>query len=238
MGDLHNKTILITGATGALGSETVRQCAAAGARLALTARSADALAALAKSLATPAEQVWLHPADLTSSASVSELMSALVARWGGTDILLHTAGGWAGGARLAEVSDAEWQAQLELNLLAAFHINRAVLPWMLEHKWGRIVNIAARAAALPGAKQSPYNVAKAGLVALTASIAQDYRRSGVTANCLLPGTIDTAENRRNMPDGDFTRWVKPTEIVSAMLYLASDAAAAVNGAALPVYGQS
>jgi NAD(P)-dependent dehydrogenase (short-subunit alcohol dehydrogenase family) len=109
---------------------------------------------------------------------------------------------------------------------------------MLEHKWGRIVNIAARAAVLPGAKQAAYNVAKAGVVALTASIVQDYRRSGVTANCLLPGTIDTPDNRRSMPEGDASRWVKPEELVSAMLYLISDEASAVNGAAIPVYGQS
>lgn len=238
MSDFANKTILITGATGALGSETAQRCATTGARLVLTARSAEPLRALADTLDIPTERLLLQPADLISVESVSELMRAVAERFGGADILLHTAGGWAGGARLAELSDADWLSQLELNLMAGFHINRAVLPWMLEHKWGRIVNIAARAAVLPGARQAAYNVAKAGLVALTTSIAQDYRRSGVTANCLLPGTIDTPDNRRNMPDGDFSRWVKPAEIISAMLYLASEEASAVNGAAIPVYGQS
>jgi NAD(P)-dependent dehydrogenase (short-subunit alcohol dehydrogenase family) len=236
--DLSGKTILITGATGALGSAAAKACAAAGANLALTARSSEALTALAYALALPAERLLVHPADLTAQPDVNALTAAIAAHCGGADILLHTTGGWAGGTRLAELSDDAWVTMLDLNLLAAMRINRAVLPRMLERKWGRIVNVAARAAVLPGARQAAYNVAKAGVVALTASIAQDYRRSGVTANCVLPGTIDTPDNRRSMPDGDFARWVKPAEIVSAMLYLCSEEAGAVNGAAVPVYGQS
>lgn len=236
--DLAGKTILITGATGALGSVTAAACAATGANLALTARSAADLAGLAASLSLPAGRLIAQPADLTNPGEVASLIAAVAARWGGTDILLHTAGGWAGGKRLADLTDADWQAMIALNLNATFNINRAVLPYMFTRSWGRIVNIAARAALLPGAKQAPYNVAKAGVVALTASLAQDYRRSGITANCLLPGTIDTPANRRDMPEGDATRWVKPQELVSAMLYLCSTEAGAINGAAIPVYGQS
>lgn len=235
---LSGRTILITGATGALGSAAVAACADTGANLVLTARSLDDLSALADTLALPVERLLLYPADLTVQANVDALMNAVAARFGGAYILLHTAGGWQGGARLAELSDETWFAMLDLNLLAAMRINRAVLPWMLARKWGRIVNVAARAALQPGARQAAYNAAKAGVVALTASIAQDYRRSGVTANCVLPGTIDTPANRRSMPDGDFARWVRPAEIVSVMLYLCSEEAGAVNGAAVPVYGQS
>ena len=236
--DLAGKTILITGATGVLGSAAAAACAATGANLALTSRSAADLAGLAASLNLPTERLLIQSADLTNPDEVASLIVAIPVRWGGADILLHTTGGWAGGKRLADLTDADWQAMLALNLQTTFNINRAVLPYMLSKGWGRIVNIAARAALLPGAKQAPYNVAKAGVVALTASLAQDYRRSGVTANCLLPGTIDTPANRRDIPDGDTTRWVKPQELVSAMLYLCSTEAGAINGAAIPVYGQS
>ncbi|MHB9032700.1 MAG: SDR family NAD(P)-dependent oxidoreductase [Anaerolineae bacterium] len=236
--EFEGKTILVTGATGALGAATARQCASLGANLVLTARSQDALQAAAVELGLPDERILTHPADLTNPGDAAALMAAIAGRFGGVDILLHTTGGWSGKARLAELADDEWFKMLNLNLNAAMYINRAVLPWMLAHKWGRIVNVAARAAVLPGARQAAYNVAKAGVVALTSSIAQDYRRSGVTANCVLPGTIDTPENRRDLPEADFSRWVQPDEIVAAMLYLASNSAAAVNGAAIPVYGQS
>lgn len=236
--DLTGKTILITGATGALGSVAADACASTGANLVLTARSATDLTGLAARLNLPSERLLIQPADLTNPVEVANLVADITTRWGGADILLHTTGGWAGGKRLGDLTDADWQAMLALNLQTTFNINRAVLPYMLAKGWGRIVNIAARAALLPGAKQAPYNVAKAGVVALTASLAQDYRRSGVTANCLLPGTIDTPSNRRDMPDGDTTRWVKPQELVSAMLYLCSTEAGAINGAAIPVYGQS
>jgi NAD(P)-dependent dehydrogenase (short-subunit alcohol dehydrogenase family) len=236
--ELSGKTILVTGATGSLGAAASARLASGGANLVLTARQLAGLQSITANLDIPADRLLLQPVNLAERTGIDALMAAIASRFGGVDILLHTVGGWQGGTRLADLGDDEWFSMLNLNLNAAMFINRAVLPWMLERKWGRIVNVSARAAQLPGVRQAAYNVAKAGLVALTASIAQDYRRSGVTANCILPGTIDTPDNRRSMPDGDFTRWVKPDEIVSAMLYLVSAESSAVNGAAIPVYGQS
>ena len=124
-----------------------------------------------------------------------------------------------------------------MNLRSAFLINRAVLPYMASRGWGRIVNIASRAAESPAARQAAYNVAKAGVVALTGSIAAEYRRQGIAANVILPAIIDTPANRAQMPDGDTSRWVKPEELAQLMLYLCSEEAGSLNGASIPVYGR-
>ncbi|NLG27050.1 MAG: SDR family NAD(P)-dependent oxidoreductase [Chloroflexi bacterium] len=234
--DLSDRVVLITGATGALGKAVARAGAAAGARLALTARSSTGLAELAGDLALAEERLLLQPADLSREADVAALVEAIAVRWGGVDILLNTAGGWGGGARVADLSLADWDAQLQMNLRTAFLVCRAVLPYMLERGWGRIVNVASKAAVDPGARQAAYNVAKAGVVALTCSIAQDYRRKGITANVVLPSIIDKPEARQSMPDADHSRWVKPEDIAETMLFLCGEAAAAISGASIPVYG--
>jgi NAD(P)-dependent dehydrogenase (short-subunit alcohol dehydrogenase family) len=107
---------------------------------------------------------------------------------------------------------------------------------MLERGWGRIINIGSRSAVEPGTRQAQYNVSKAAVVSLTQSIANDYKRKGITANVILPSTIDTPSNRQHSPDADFTRWVQPQDLAALMLYLCSDAAGSITGAAIPVYG--
>lgn len=234
---LQDKVVLITGATGALGRVVARHFAATGVRLALTARQQRALDELAAELGLPAECLLTFAADLAVAKEVAALMEAVAARWGGVDILLNLAGGWRGGARLAELSEEEWVATLEMNLHSAFLINRAVLPYMLSRGWGRIINIASRAAAEPAARQAAYNVAKAGIVSLTASIAAEYRRQGIAANAILPSIIDTPQNRAQMPDADVSRWVKPEALAALMLHLCSEEGGQLNGAAIPVYGR-
>jgi NAD(P)-dependent dehydrogenase (short-subunit alcohol dehydrogenase family) len=233
-----DKVVLITGATGALGTQVVAAVATTEARLALTARHLEPLQALAERLSLAGERTLLHPADLAREDDVAALMAAVAARWGGVDVLFNLAGGWSGGARVAEVTLEDWQAALETNLHSALLVDRAVLPYMAARKWGRIINIASRAAEDPGPRQVAYNVAKAGVVALTRSIAAEYRRSGVAANTILPGIIDTPANRDQMPDADFSRWVAPQQIAELLLFLASEAGGNLNGAAIPIYGRA
>jgi NAD(P)-dependent dehydrogenase (short-subunit alcohol dehydrogenase family) len=233
-----DKVVLITGATGALGTQVVAAVAPPAARLALTARHLEPLQALAERLSLAGERTLLHPADLAREDDVTALMAAGAARWGGVDVLFNLAGGWSGGARVAEVTLEDWQAALETNLHSALLVDRAVLPYMAARKWGRIINIASRAAEDPGPRQVAYNVAKAGVVALTRSIAAEYRRSGVAAITILPGIIDTPANRDQMPDADFSRWVAPQQIAELLLFLASEAGGNLNGAAIPIYGRA
>ena len=235
---MKSRVVLVTGATGVLGQAVARAVVAAGARVILTARREEPLAALVAELASGDEgRVWARPADLTDAAQVKSLVQEIAQHWKGVDVLLNTTGGWQGGQRLADVTDEEWYAMLQLNLGSAFLINRAVLPYMVNMQWGRIVNIGSSAAVKPGARSAAYNVSKAAVVALTASIAADYRRSGVAANVIMPSIIDTPSNRAQMPDADRSRWVRPEEIAQLMLFLCSEEGGSLNGAAIPVYGR-
>jgi NAD(P)-dependent dehydrogenase (short-subunit alcohol dehydrogenase family) len=234
---LEGRVVLVTGATGAVGQVAVRAFAKTGARLVLTGRQQEALTELAANLGLSDEGVLLCPADLSAGEDVAALARAVGDRWGGADVLLNIAGGWRGGARVAELTEEEWDAAMDMNLRSAFLICRAVLPHMVSRGWGRIVNVASRAAVEPAARQAAYNASKGGLVALTASISAEYRRQGVAANAILPSIIDTPQNRAQNPDADYSRWVKPESIAAMMLYLCTDEGGALNGAAIPMYGR-
>jgi NAD(P)-dependent dehydrogenase (short-subunit alcohol dehydrogenase family) len=232
-----DRVVLITGATGAVGRIVSGIIAGAGYRIALTSRSGDSLQKLASSLKLPEDRLMVFPADLNNNEDVQALIKAVSEYWGGVDILINIAGGWKGGTRIAELSEDEWGSTLDLNLRSAFLINRAVLPYMVQQGWGRIINFSSKAAENPGPKQAAYNVAKAGVVALTSSIAAEYRRSGISANTILPSIIDTPNNRKQMPDADFSRWVKPEEIGKMILFLCSEEGGSLNGASIPMYAR-
>ncbi len=151
-------------------------------------------------------------------------------------MLVHTVGGFAGGQTVADTDDATFQRMFDMNLNSSFHILRAVLPHMRSAKTGRIVAIGSRAAENPGPTVGAYSASKAALVSLIRTVALENKDAGITANTILPGTIDTPANRKAMPGADTSTWVQPTSIASLILWLASDAAKDVTGAAIPVYG--
>jgi len=227
---VRDRVVLITGATGALGQAASRLFAGAGARLALTARSPEALDGLAGALSLPA--------DVTDAASVDELVGQTMAHLGRIDVLLHIAGGWRGGQTVAETALDDVDFLMALNFKSAFLLCRAVLPHLTAQGWGRIVAVGARTAVQPGRRSGAYAASKAALIALIESIAAEVKGKGVTANVVLPSTIDTPANRRAMPNADFAKWVPPEQIAAAMLYLCSDEAAPINGARLPLYGEA
>ena len=234
---MPDRVVLIAGATGVLGRAVAAVFAKSGARLVLAGRRETALLEMSDQLGLADDRAFPVAADLSDVDEVERLIEAVAGRWNGVDILLNSVGGWRGGQRVADSRIEEWDATLDLNLRSAYLVNRAVLPYMVERGWGRIVNVASKAAEVPGARQVAYNVAKAGVVSLTASVAADYRRRGVCANVLLPSIIDTPSNREQMPDADTTRWVAPEELAKLMLFLCSDAGSAINGVSIPVYGR-
>jgi NAD(P)-dependent dehydrogenase (short-subunit alcohol dehydrogenase family) len=127
---------------------------------------------------------------------------------------------------------------LGLNLRSAYTIFRAVLPGMLKAGKGRIVAVGARAAIEPIANFAAYSVSKAALVALVKTVALEVKDSGITANAVLPSVIDTPANRAAMPAADASKWVTPESIAGLLVWLVSDAARDVNGAAIPIYGRA
>ena len=233
---LSDKVILISGATGALGSVVAREFATAEARLALAGRSEQKLAHLTANLGLPAEQVFSAPADFTHTDGVNSLMEAVVAHFGQVDVLLNTVGGWRGGHSVGATSVEEWDSVLALNLHSAFLLSRAVLPSMLEAGWGRIVHVSSSAAVRPRANLAGQAVSKMGVITLTEVIAAETKGTGVTANVILPSIIDTPANRETMSKADPRKWVPPEHIAATMRFLCSNAAASINGARIPIYG--
>lgn len=237
MHDLSGKTVIITGASGNLGHVVSVAFARCGARLALIGRDPESLRHAQQALPAQTESIALS-ADVCDPDAVAAMVDQVVARFGSIQVLANVAGGFSMGPRIHETSDAEWRHMLDLNTRTVFNCARAVVPKLLEQGAGRIVNVAARAATRGVGRMGPYCVSKAAVVTLTESLADELKDAGITVNCVLPGTLDTPENRQAMPDQDTSRWVSLDALADVIVFLASDASRAITGAAIPVYGRS
>jgi NAD(P)-dependent dehydrogenase (short-subunit alcohol dehydrogenase family) len=175
--------------------------------------------------------------DLTNPESLAGMVQSSCDRFGRVDALVNTVGGYRGGQPVHEMDLADWDFLFEVNLRTTLLCCRAVIPQMLRQGEGRIVNVASRDGLLGTAGYSAYSGSKSALLRLTESMAAELKQSNINVNCILPGTIDTPQNRKAVPNGDFSRWVEPEAIADVILFLISDAARAINGAAVPVYGR-
>ncbi len=224
-----SQVVLITGAKGGLGAVVTQACLDAGAVVVGSSRSiSDGDFAHARFTGSPA--------DLSDPAAAQSLADGVVARFGQIDALIHVAGGFAGGAPLHETDESTWDGMMNLNARAAFHILRAVIPPMRKAGRGRIVAIGSRAGVQPAANIAAYSASKAALLSLVQTAALENRDLGITANVILPGTIDTAANRKFDDTAGKGTWIAPQRLAALALFLISDAAAQITGAAIPVYG--
>lgn len=230
---LAGRVALVPGGSGALGQAVTLRLLADGAtvwvpwiveaeRRALLDRAPDA-----------GDRLSLVRADVTDMAETAAVVEALRARHGRVDVLTTLVGGFAGGA-LVETDRRDWDRMLAMNLTSAFTACRVAVPLMVQAGRGRVVTIGSRAALPPAGGFIAYTVAKAGVVAFTQALAQELRGTGVTANCVLPSTMDTPANRAAMPGVDRAGWVPVQAVADAIAFLASDAAAHVNGALVTV----
>lgn len=237
MFDFTGQTVLVTGAAGTLGSAVARAFYGAGARLGLTDRSIEPIKEVLADIASDS-RCHLYPADLADGDAVSAMVDGVQARWGRLDVLANIAGGFAMGPPVHETPEQTWDLMINMNARSAFLTSRATVPHMLRQGSGKIVNVAARAALAGKARMAPYVISKCAVIRLTESMAAELKDSNINVNCILPGTIDTPQNRRDMQDADYSRWVPPQALADVILFLASDLARAVHGGAVPVYGRS
>lgn len=232
---LTNRVALITGAAGNLGAAIAHVFQTEGAQLALVDRSAGRLSAMFKQGPTC---LLLEGVNLNNAAAVEQAVTATIAHFGRIDVLINTVGGYRGGTPLHEMPLEEADVLMGLNARTVFVACRAVVPHLLKQGSGKIINVASRAALKGEAGASIYSASKSAVVSLTESLSAEVKDAGINVNCVLPGLLDTPPNRAAMPDADFSRWVAPEAVADVMLFLASDAARAIHGAAIPVYGRS
>jgi len=226
---LANKVVMVTGAKGGLGSFVTEALLTAGATVVGVSRSIQQ-----SDFAHAAFHA--RAAELGSPAAARGAVASIVASEGRLDAVVHLVGGFEMGGFVEDTPDEVFAKMFELNFYSALHLFRAALPGMRAQGSGRLVAIGSRAAVEPGARASAYNVSKAALVSLVRTIAEETKTAGISANVVLPGTMDTQANRAAMPGADFSLWVRPAQVAGLIVHLVSDEAAQVTGAAIPVYG--
>jgi NAD(P)-dependent dehydrogenase (short-subunit alcohol dehydrogenase family) len=224
------RTVMLTGAAGNLGRAVAAAFAGAGANLALLD--------LKRGNLQDGERQLVLETNLLDAQSVQAAVAKTVQRYGGIDVLCNIAGGFRMGTAVHETTDKDWNFLLDVNARTVLNMTRAVVPVMLKAGGGKIVNIGAFAAQKGAAQMGAYIASKSTVIRLTETMAAELREKNINVNCVLPTIIDTPENRAAMPKVDPQRWVAPADLAQVIVFLASDAARAIHGAALPVTGLS
>lgn len=228
LGDNRRMSILITGASGGLGPAVVEAFLATGTAVFGVARS--------WTKGNPHGSTRFHAIE--ADVNTDEGCDNAVESAAPVDALVHLVGGFAGGHPVSATSDAVFDQMINANLRSAFRMIRAVLPAMQYAGRGRILVIGSRAAEVPIPGSAAYNSSKAALAALIRTTAVENQKTGVTANLVATSIIDTPANRAAMPSADHSAWVAPSAIANLLVWLASDAAADMNGAIIPIYGRA
>ena len=224
---MSDRVIAITGGHGVLGRAVVEAALADGLRVAVIDHASGQSA--------PDGVLELGGVDLTDANAAKTAIDAVVAHFGRLDALLNIAGGFVW--QTTDDAEPAWAKMFALNLTTALNASRAALPHLKASAEGRIVNVGANAALKSAAGMGAYAASKAGVHRLTESLAEELKDTSVTVNAVLPSILDTAQNRKDMPDADPARWVAPADLAHVMLFLASPDSRAITGALIPVTGK-
>lgn len=230
--------VVVAGGTGGLGKSVSLAFLGEGAKVIVTYRREEEFAALKAAAGQFASSLQGRRVDVTDETETAEFMAEVLALHGAPHALVNTVGGYAGGIKVWEMTTSTFDQMLALNLRSGFILARATMPAMLKAGRGSIINIASKAAVDHGAGAAAYSASKAAAVALMDSLAADASGTGVRVNSILPSIIDTSANRAAMPDSNFAAWPKPEDVAQVVLFLASDFAKTIHGAAVPVYGNA
>jgi NAD(P)-dependent dehydrogenase (short-subunit alcohol dehydrogenase family) len=233
-----SRLVLVAGGTGGLGRAVSLEFLKEGARVVVTYVKQEEYEALKSAVGGNGVRLEGYDVDVTDETEVRKLVEGVVRQHGRLDAMVNTVGGYAGGVKLWELDTKVFDQMLALNLRSGYALSRAVVGVMLKQGSGAIVNVAAKAAIDHGGGAGAYAASKAAAVALMDSLAEDLKGSGIRVNSVLPSIIDTEANRKAMPKADFTKWPKPEEIARVIVFLCSDSAKVIHGAAVPVFGNS
>ena len=238
--DLSNKVAVLTGAGGGWGRAVVLGFLQAGAA-AIVIERPEVVAERASwkaELGDLGNRLTMLPGNVFDEASVESSVRQVLAQHGHLDVLVNMVGGFAFGQAVHEMDLDTWERMLQLNLRSAFLCSKHAARPMIAQHWGRIINVSSRAGVTPGPKAAAYAASKAAVISLTESQAEELKNEFITVNAVLPSIVDTPANRQAMADADFSSWPKGEEIAPVIVFLASEDAKLINGAAIPVYGRA
>ncbi|MEE9216180.1 MAG: SDR family NAD(P)-dependent oxidoreductase [Anaerolineales bacterium] len=236
MPDFKDRVVVVSGAAGNLGGVVSHAFASSGAKTGLLDRRPGRLQEVCGHLADDSSHLLIGTVDMTDPDSVEDSIQQVVDTHGRVDILINTIGGYRGGTPIHETSLESWDFMFDLNARSVFLSCRAVVPHMLKQGSGKIVNIGARPGVRGAANSGAYSGAKSAVIRLTETLSEELKDQGINVNCVLPGHVDTPENREQEPEADFSRWVTPRAVADVILFLASDEANAIHGSSIPAYG--
>src|SRR5258707_8455900 len=228
---MRDKVVFITGAKGGLGSFITRRFLETGATVVGASRSIS-------QQDFPGPNFAALAVDFTKAVAVNDAVQSVITRFGRLDVLVHLLGGFAGGQTVAETDDATWERMRDLNLTSSFYVLRAAVPHLRKSGKGRIVAIGSLTAVEPHPQLGAYITFKAALAMLVRTVALENKDAGLTANVVLPGTMDTPENRKAIPNADFSKWIQPSDVVNLVPSLTTERASRVTGAAIPIGGRN
>jgi NAD(P)-dependent dehydrogenase (short-subunit alcohol dehydrogenase family) len=238
---LKGKVAVVTGATGALGRVVAKALLDQGASVVSTHRGEDKLKDLIDFIGSSSKDRLVSiQTDVTDEKSVQALFQQVMSQYGRVDILLNIVGSFKGGEDVMNTKVSDWDFVFNVNLKSAFLCSKEALSQMIKQNYGKIVSVSSRSAAEKRyrVKDGAYAVSKAGIIVLTETIAEEVKKYEINVNCILPSTIDTPDNRRNFPNADFSKWVKPEQIAEVLLFLVSEESKTISGASIPVYGKA
>jgi NAD(P)-dependent dehydrogenase (short-subunit alcohol dehydrogenase family) len=235
---LTERIAIVAGGTGGLGRAVSLAFLAAGAKVIASYRKQAEFDGLAAAAGAARPGLSGATVDVTDEAAARQFVESVVARHGRVDALVNTVGGYAGGQKLWEVDAKTYDQMLALNLKSGFVLARAVLPEMIRRDSGWIVNVGSKAGYGHSPTAALYSASKAAALALFDSLAEEVKDYNINVNSVVPSIIDTEANRQAMPNADFSKWPKPEEIARVILFLCSEDARVIRGAAIPVYGRS
>jgi len=232
----NRQVVLVTGPAGNLGSAVVHRFSPDNPHFVLLDRHPSRLEGLYPELAASQDHLLISNVDLMNRAAVDDAVMKGIKAFQRIDCLVHTAGGFQMGETVADITPDSWNHLMNLNVKTTLNITGAVVPHMVERQTGKIITIGARPALSGKAHMGAYSAAKAAVLRLTETLSAELKVQGINVNCVIPGTIDTPQNRQAMPDANKSHWVSPDSLAGVIQFLCSPAARDIHGAAIPVYG--